>query len=218
MPRHFRPREQDDPNERSPSGIFQPLPCMPVHSPIPPPVRARLRFINDVFRLQRRRPRRLAVRPAGVRQHLNPHRQSHQRGAGGARCALEGGPRRSRSPRAMPHRSWCCSNCSSPATNSSPRASSMAARSTSSRTHSRALAGSGVGRYRRHRELRARGDAAHQSHFHRVDRQSGGSITDIEAVSTVARKAGVPLIVDNTLASPYLIPRSTTAPTSSCTR
>ncbi|MGY4441353.1 O-acetylhomoserine/O-acetylserine sulfhydrylase-like pyridoxal-dependent enzyme [Bradyrhizobium sp. LM2.3] len=32
-----------------------------------------------------------------------------------------------------------------------------------------------------------------------------GSITDIEAVSTVARKAGVPLIVDNTLASPYLI-------------
>src|SRR6188472_4815141 len=33
----------------------------------------------------------------------------------------------------------------------------------------------------------------------------GGSVTDIEAISTVARKAGVPLIVDNTLASPYLI-------------
>ena len=33
----------------------------------------------------------------------------------------------------------------------------------------------------------------------------GGSITDIEAVAAVARKAGVPLIVDNTLASPYLI-------------
>ncbi len=33
----------------------------------------------------------------------------------------------------------------------------------------------------------------------------GGSITDIEAISAVARKAGVPLIVDNTLASPYLI-------------
>jgi O-acetylhomoserine (thiol)-lyase len=32
-----------------------------------------------------------------------------------------------------------------------------------------------------------------------------GSITDIEAVATVARKAGVPLIVDNTMASPYLI-------------
>ncbi len=32
-----------------------------------------------------------------------------------------------------------------------------------------------------------------------------GSITDIEAVAAIARKAGVPLIVDNTMASPYLI-------------
>jgi O-acetylhomoserine (thiol)-lyase len=32
----------------------------------------------------------------------------------------------------------------------------------------------------------------------------GGVITDIEAVANVARKAGVPLIVDNTLATPYL--------------
>ena len=32
----------------------------------------------------------------------------------------------------------------------------------------------------------------------------GGVITDIEAVSNIARKAGVPLIVDNTLATPYL--------------
>jgi O-acetylhomoserine (thiol)-lyase len=32
-----------------------------------------------------------------------------------------------------------------------------------------------------------------------------GSVTDIEAISAVARKAGVPLIVDNTLATPYLI-------------
>src|SRR5690348_4868922 len=33
----------------------------------------------------------------------------------------------------------------------------------------------------------------------------GGTVTDIEAIAQVARKAGVPLIVDNTLASPYLI-------------
>src|SRR5215210_645254 len=32
----------------------------------------------------------------------------------------------------------------------------------------------------------------------------GGVITDIEAVADIARKAGVPLIVDNTLATPYL--------------
>jgi O-acetylhomoserine (thiol)-lyase len=33
----------------------------------------------------------------------------------------------------------------------------------------------------------------------------GGIVTDIEAVAKVAHEAGVPLIVDNTLASPYLI-------------
>ncbi|MFD1701781.1 O-acetylhomoserine aminocarboxypropyltransferase [Methylopila henanensis] len=33
----------------------------------------------------------------------------------------------------------------------------------------------------------------------------GGSITDLEAISRVARDAGVPLIVDNTLATPYLV-------------
>jgi O-acetylhomoserine (thiol)-lyase len=32
----------------------------------------------------------------------------------------------------------------------------------------------------------------------------GGVITDIEAVAKIAKKAGVPLIVDNTLATPYL--------------
>lgn len=33
----------------------------------------------------------------------------------------------------------------------------------------------------------------------------GGTVTDIEAIAAIARRAGVPLIVDNTLASPYLI-------------
>jgi O-acetylhomoserine (thiol)-lyase len=32
----------------------------------------------------------------------------------------------------------------------------------------------------------------------------GGVITDIEAVATIAEQAGIPLIVDNTMASPYL--------------
>jgi O-acetylhomoserine (thiol)-lyase len=32
----------------------------------------------------------------------------------------------------------------------------------------------------------------------------GGVITDIESVSAIAKKAGIPLIVDNTLATPYL--------------
>jgi O-acetylhomoserine (thiol)-lyase len=33
----------------------------------------------------------------------------------------------------------------------------------------------------------------------------GGTITDIEAIAEIAHRAGVPLIVDNTLATPYLI-------------
>ncbi len=33
----------------------------------------------------------------------------------------------------------------------------------------------------------------------------GGTVTDIEAIATIAREAGIPLIVDNTLASPYLV-------------
>ena len=32
----------------------------------------------------------------------------------------------------------------------------------------------------------------------------GGRITDLEAVAKIAKKAGVPLIVDNTMATPYL--------------
>lgn len=33
----------------------------------------------------------------------------------------------------------------------------------------------------------------------------GGSVTDIESIAAVAKTAGVPLVVDNTLATPYLI-------------
>ncbi|MCE3520201.1 aminotransferase class V-fold PLP-dependent enzyme, partial [Escherichia coli] len=33
----------------------------------------------------------------------------------------------------------------------------------------------------------------------------GGIVTDIEAIAAIAHKHGLPLIVDNTLASPYLI-------------
>ena len=48
--------------------------------------RARDADLSDhVLRVRRRRSRRLAVRPAGLRQHLHAHRQSDQRGAGRAR-------------------------------------------------------------------------------------------------------------------------------------
>ncbi len=62
-----------------------------------------------------------------------------------------------------------------------------------------------MGRSRRYQQLRARGHAAHQGDLVESIANPGGSITDIEAISAVARKAGVPLIVDNTLATPYLV-------------
>jgi O-acetylhomoserine (thiol)-lyase len=37
-------------------------------------------------------------------------------------------------------------------------------------------------------------------------------------VAEIAHRHGVPLIVDNTVATPYLLRPSSTAPTSSCTR
>ena len=43
------------------------------------------------------------------------------------------------------------------------------------------------------------------------------NILDIETVSGVAHENGVPLIVDNTIATPYLIRPFEVAPTSSCT-
>ena len=46
-----------------------------------------------------------------------------------------------------------------------------------------------------------------------------GDVLDFEGVSAVAHEHGIPLVVDNTLATPYLAqPARATAPTSSCTR
>ena len=46
-----------------------------------------------------------------------------------------------------------------------------------------------------------------------------GNICDIEALAAMAHAHGVPLIVDNTVATPDpAAGRSSTAPTSSCTR
>ena len=63
----------------------------------------------------------------------------------------------------------------------------------------------GVGRPRRHRLVRARGDAEDQGDLHRVDRQSGRRDHRHRGDRQRSRaRAGVPLIVDNTLATPYL--------------
>ncbi len=95
--------------------------------------------------------------------------------------------------------------CCSPATSSSPRASSMAARSTSSITPSRVSAGRSYGPMATTSTSFERAVTAKtKAIFIEFIANPGGTVTDIEAIAAVARKAGVPLIVDNTLASPYL--------------
>ena len=81
----------------------------------------------------------------------------------------------------------------------------MAARSTSSTTPSRASAGTWCGPIRTtSRPSSAPITPKTKAIFIESIANPGGVITDIEAVSNIARKAGVPLIVDNTLATPYL--------------
>ncbi len=129
---------------------------------------------DHVLRVQRRRPRRLAVRPAGVRQHLYPHRQSRP-----TRCwksasrRSKAAPRRSPSPRATPRRSWCCSNCCMPG-DEFIAARKLYGGSINQFTHAFKSFGWNVvwADPDDVAQLRARGDAAHQGDLHRVDRQS----------------------------------------------
>src|SRR5437762_2548680 len=206
-PTIFEPaKEQDAKNDRPSPGIFDP--CRACRRA----ARSHHRrtgdadLSNHVLCVQRCRPCRLAVRAAGVRQHLYPHRQSDHRRAGRAH---RGAGRRHRG----------AGGCLG--TRGAGRGAS-AVIDAGRRIHRRAKTlwrldqpvhacvqefwlERRVGRSRRYRQFRARGNAAHQAIFIESIANPAGSITDIEAIAEVARKAGVPLIVDNTLATPYLI-------------
>jgi O-acetylhomoserine (thiol)-lyase len=62
-----------------------------------------------------------------------------------------------------------------------------------------------LGRCQEARQFQSRDRRPHPAIFVESIANPGGIITDIEAVAKIAHDAGVPLIVDNTLASPYLI-------------
>ena len=174
MPRNFeQARQQDAQNDRSPPGIFHPRrPCRRA-------ARSDHRRAGDadlsdhVLRVQRRRSRRLAVRAAGVRQHLYPHRQPDQRGAGRARRRAR---RRHRGAggRVRPRRA----GRGVPAIADARRRVHRRAKTLwrlDQPVHPRLQElrlERGVGRSGRYRQLRARGHAAHQGDLHRVDRQS----------------------------------------------
>ena len=164
-------------------------------------------YQTTVLRLRRCRPCRLAVRPEGVRQHLHPH---HEPDAGGARRA-DGRARRRHGgacrPRpAMRRRCWSSTRSCGRARISSPPASSMAARSTSSAMPSRISAGRCAGPTPTiSRRFESQIDDKTRGIFIESLANPGGEFVDIEAIGDIARKHGLPLIVDNTLATPYLV-------------
>jgi O-acetylhomoserine (thiol)-lyase len=65
--------------------------------------------------------------------------------------------------------------------------------------------GGAMGRYHRPLLVPRGADAQDQAIFVESIANPGGIVTDLDGVASVAKEAGVPLIVDNTLATPYLI-------------
>ena len=127
---------------------------------------------DHLVRVRERRPRRLAVRPADLRQHLYPHRQSDQRGAGGARRRARRRHRGARG-RLRPRRAGDRDALPDAAGRGIRRLQEALWRldqPVQPRLQEFRLE-RGVGRSRRHRHLRARGHAQDQGDLHRVDRQ-----------------------------------------------
>ena len=163
---------------------------------------------DHLLRLRRRRPCRLAVRAAGLRQHLLPHRQPDLRRARRARRGARrrhGGARgRLRPCGAVPGLPR-----SAPARRRVRRgASKLYGGSINQFNHSYKNFGWNVAWADSGRS----GDASRPPSRRRPRRSSsnsianpGGVIVDLQAIAAIAKKHNIPLIVDNTMASPYLI-------------
>ena len=142
--------------------------------PDPDHRRARHADLSDhLVRVRGRRPRRLAVRPADLRQHLYAHRQSDQRGAGGARRRAR---RRHRGPRGRlrPRRAGgghALPDAPGRRVRRLQEALWRLDQPVQSRLQEFRLE-RGVGRARRCRHLRARHHAQDQGDLHRIHRQS----------------------------------------------
>ena len=177
---------------------------------------------DDVVRVPRHRARGGALRARGARQHLHADhepdpgrvRGAHDRARGWRRRA-RGGERAGRAddraaePRRerRAHRVDARRSTAAPTTSCTTRSRSSASRSASSTTPTTSTRG------RRRSARTPRRSTARASATRRATSSTS------RASPTVAHDNGIPLVIDNTLASPYLLPAAaSTAPTSSCTR
>ena len=162
---------------------------------------------DHLLRVRRRRPCRLPVRAAGLRQHLHPHRQPHLRRAGGAhrgarrrhggaggglrpRGGVPGLPRPAAARRRVRRGEEALWRLDQPV---QPFLQELRLER-------------GLGRLR---TIRPRFEAAITPKTKAIFVESianpGGVIVDLEAIAAIAKRHRIPLIVDNTMASPYLI-------------
>ena len=164
-------------------------------------------YQTTAYRLRRRRPRRLAVRAEGVRQYLYPH---HEPDPGRARGALGRARRRHGSARHR-FRPW----------RAAARVPHHHAAGRKFHRRQKALRrfdqpvrprlqefrlGGALGRYGRSAIVREpRSTTARAASSSRAWPIRAASSSTSRRSATIAREHGLPLIVDNTLASPYLV-------------
>jgi O-acetylhomoserine (thiol)-lyase len=162
---------------------------------------------QTTLRLRRCRSRSLAVRPQGLRQHLHPHHEPDPGRARRALAALEGGTA------ALAVASGHAAQLLVFHTIMSPGDNFIAANR---------LYGGSINQFGQSFKsfdwhvrwadpadmgsIEAQIDDRTKAIFIESLANPGGTfVTDIKAIAEVARKHGLPLIVDNTMASPYLI-------------
>ena len=147
-----------------------------------------------------------ALQPAGGRLHLLPPDQPDRHDAGRAARRARGRRRRGLHlvrPRGADHGAVPAD--AARATTSSPRTGSTAAPSPSSPTPSAASAGRpSSSTPRTSPRSRTSPTTTPGRSSARSIANPGGYVTDIPALAAVAKRLGVPLIVDNTSATPYL--------------
>ena len=161
---------------------------------------------DDVVRVRQRGSRRKPVQSADFRQRLLAHLQSDGCRARGTRRFAGGRTRRASPPRPAWPRRWSrCSRSPRTATTSSRRARSTVEliRSSPSRLPS-SVSKPPSSTLRIPRISGALSSRTPRPSMPRRSATRSSTSLDIAAVAAIAHDAGVPLVIDNTLASPYL--------------